>query len=76
MLLIIHGSLSVTVVMPIMWLQFVFDRGQKGQSSLREILQPLVKGVMEDKNLNINTNPVEVYKQWINQTETETGEAR
>lgn len=52
-----------------------FNRGQKGQSSLRDILQPLVKGVMEDKNLNINTNPVEVYKQWINQMETQTGEA-
>ncbi|XP_072167571.1 ras GTPase-activating-like protein IQGAP1 [Diadema setosum] len=52
-----------------------FNRGQKGQSSLRDILQPLVKGVMDNKNLNINTNPVEVYKQWINQMETETGEA-
>lgn len=52
-----------------------FNRGQKGQSSLRDILQPLVKGVMDDKTLNINTNPVEVYKQWINQMETQTGEA-
>lgn len=52
-----------------------FNRGQKGQSSLREILEPLVKMVMDDKKLNINTNPVDVYKAWINQTETETGEA-
>ena len=28
-----------------------------------------------DKNLVINTSPVEVYKQWINQMETETGES-
>ena len=49
-------------------------RGAKGQSSLRDILQPLVKEVLTDKNLTINTNPVEVYKQWINQMETETGQ--
>lgn len=51
---------------------FLF-RGQKGQSSLRDILQPLVKEIIEDKNLSILTSPVDVYKQWINQTETETG---
>ena len=48
-------------------------RGQKGQSSLRDILQPLVKEIIEDKNLSILTSPVDVYKQWINQMETETG---
>ena len=51
-------------------------RGTKGQSSLREVLQPLVEGVLNDKNLSINTNPLEVYKAWINQMESETGEAR
>lgn len=51
-------------------------RGQKGQSSLRELLQPLVEGVLNDKNLSINTNPLEVYKAWINQVESETGQAR
>ena len=51
-------------------------RGQKGQSSLRELLQPLVEGVLNDKNLSINTNPLEVYKAWINQRESETGQAR
>ena len=51
-------------------------RGQKGQSSLRELLQPLVEGVLNDKNLSINTNPLEVYKAWINQMESETGQAR
>ncbi|XP_074632574.1 ras GTPase-activating-like protein IQGAP1 isoform X3 [Acropora palmata] len=52
-----------------------FNRGQKGQSSLRELLQPLVEGVLHDKNLSINTNPIEVYKAWINQMESETGQA-
>ncbi|XP_065059905.1 ras GTPase-activating-like protein IQGAP1 isoform X2 [Rhopilema esculentum] len=50
-----------------------FNRGQKGQSSLRDILQPLVKEILDDKSLSIHTSPVDVYKQWINQTETETG---
>ncbi|XP_038071617.1 ras GTPase-activating-like protein IQGAP1 isoform X2 [Patiria miniata] len=52
-----------------------FNRGAKGQSSLRDILQPLVKGVMDDKKLSINTSPTEVYKAWINTMETQTGEA-
>ncbi|XP_071844396.1 ras GTPase-activating-like protein IQGAP1 isoform X4 [Apostichopus japonicus] len=51
-----------------------FNRGQKGQSSLRDILQPLVTMVMNDKTLIINTNPVDVYKAWVNQKESETGE--
>lgn len=52
-----------------------FNRGTRGQSSLRELLQPLVEGVLNDKNLSINTNPLEVYKAWINQMESETGTA-
>ncbi|XP_033633681.1 ras GTPase-activating-like protein IQGAP1 isoform X4 [Asterias rubens] len=52
-----------------------FNRGTKGQSSLRDILQPLVKGVMDDKKMNINTSPTDVYKAWINQMESQTGEA-
>lgn len=55
---------------------FYLRRGNRGQSSLRELLQPLVEGVLNDKNLSINTNPLEVYKAWINQMESETGEAR
>jgi len=50
-----------------------FNRGAKGQTSLRDILAPLVKEVLTDKTLVINTSPTEVYKQWINQMETETG---
>ncbi|XP_078316270.1 ras GTPase-activating-like protein IQGAP1 isoform X2 [Crassostrea virginica] len=50
-----------------------FNRNQRGQNSLREMLNPLIIEVIEDKNLRINTNPVEVYKAWVNQTETSTG---
>lgn len=32
-----------------------------------------MKEIIEDKSLSILTSPVDVYKQWINQTETETG---
>lgn len=40
------------------------------------MLNPLIIEVIEDKNLRINTNPVEVYKAWVNQTETSTGVTR
>ncbi|XP_031561536.1 ras GTPase-activating-like protein IQGAP1 isoform X2 [Actinia tenebrosa] len=51
-----------------------FNRGQRGQSSLRDLLQPLVNDILKDKNINVNTSPQDVYKSWINQMETETGQ--
>ena len=50
-----------------------FYKSGSGQSALREILGPLVKQVLDNKDLHINTNPVEIYKQWINGKELETG---
>ena len=50
-----------------------FNRSGKGQDCLRELLGPLVNRVLEDKTLHISTNPVEIYKQWLNQLETESG---
>uniref|UniRef100_UPI00398EFC8F ras GTPase-activating-like protein IQGAP2 n=1 Tax=Pristiophorus japonicus TaxID=55135 RepID=UPI00398EFC8F len=52
-----------------------FNRGARGQNALRQLLAPVVKEIMEDKTLTINTNPVEVYKAWVNQMEMQTGEA-
>nr|KAF6440817.1 IQ motif containing GTPase activating protein 2 [Rousettus aegyptiacus] len=52
-----------------------FNRGARGQNTLRQLLAPVVKEIMDDKSLIINTNPVEVYKAWVNQLETQTGEA-
>merc|ERR1719468_1375796 len=52
-----------------------FYKSGPGQSALREILGPLVKQVLENKDLQINTSPVEIYKQWINAKERETGVA-
>lgn len=51
-------------------------RNQRGQNALREMLNPLITSVIEDRNLRINTNPVEVYKAWINQLESTTGKTR
>ncbi|XP_053303934.1 ras GTPase-activating-like protein IQGAP2 isoform X2 [Spea bombifrons] len=52
-----------------------FNRGARGQNTLRQLLAPVVKEIIEDKSLIINTSPVEVYKAWVNHLETETGEA-
>ncbi|XP_077600730.1 ras GTPase-activating-like protein IQGAP2 isoform X1 [Stigmatopora nigra] len=51
-----------------------FNRGARGHNTLRQLLSPVVKDIIEDKNLGINTNPVDVYKSWVNQLETATGE--
>ncbi|XP_031704350.1 ras GTPase-activating-like protein IQGAP1 [Anarrhichthys ocellatus] len=53
-----------------------FHRGARGQNALRQILAPVVKETMDDKTLNIKTDPVDIYKSWVNQMETQTGEAR
>lgn len=53
-----------------------FNRGARGQNTLRQLLAPVVKEIMEDKSLIINTSPVDVYKAWVNQLEMQTGEAR
>ena len=52
-----------------------FNRNGKGQNYLRELLGPLIARVLEDKTLQISTNPVEIYKQWVNQLESESGRA-
>ncbi|KAJ7335864.1 hypothetical protein JRQ81_013805 [Phrynocephalus forsythii] len=52
-----------------------FNRGARGQNTLRQLLAPVVKEIIDDKSLVINTSPVEVYKAWVNQLEMQTGEA-
>ncbi|XP_041643206.1 ras GTPase-activating-like protein IQGAP2 [Cheilinus undulatus] len=52
-----------------------FNRGARGHNTLRQLLATVVKDIIEDKSLGINTNPVDVYKAWVNQLETATGEA-
>uniref|UniRef100_A0A3Q3GBG4 IQ motif containing GTPase activating protein 2 n=1 Tax=Labrus bergylta TaxID=56723 RepID=A0A3Q3GBG4_9LABR len=52
-----------------------FNRGARGHNTLRQLLASVVKDIIENKSLGINTNPVDVYKAWVNQLETATGEA-
>ncbi|XP_035292082.1 ras GTPase-activating-like protein IQGAP2 isoform X1 [Anguilla anguilla] len=52
-----------------------FNRGARGQNALRQLLAPVVRDIIQDKSLGINTNPVDVYKAWVNQLESATGEA-
>ncbi|KAG9352305.1 hypothetical protein JZ751_020718 [Albula glossodonta] len=52
-----------------------FNRGARGQNALRQILAPVVKEIMDDKTLSIKTDPVDIYKSWVNQMESQTGEA-
>ncbi|KAM6234220.1 ras GTPase-activating-like protein IQGAP3 [Porphyrio hochstetteri] len=51
-----------------------FYRSARGQNALRQILAGPVQEVLQDKTLSIRTNPVEIYKAWINQTESQSGQ--
>ncbi|KAM8825687.1 ras GTPase-activating-like protein IQGAP3 [Synchiropus picturatus] len=50
-----------------------FYRHARGQNILKETLGPALLDVLQDRTLSIRTDPVEVYKTWINQTESQTG---
>lgn len=50
-----------------------FYRHARGQNALRESLGPALQDVLLDRSLSIRTDPLDVYKTWINQTETQTG---
>ncbi|XP_063054723.1 ras GTPase-activating-like protein IQGAP3 [Engraulis encrasicolus] len=50
-----------------------FYRNARGQNALQEILGPAIREVLQDRTLSIRTDPVEIYKTWINQSESQTG---
>ncbi|NXT72589.1 IQGA3 protein, partial [Chaetops frenatus] len=50
-----------------------FYRSVRGQNALRHILAGPVQEVLQDKTLIIRTDPVDIYKAWINQTESQGG---
>ncbi|KAK7073799.1 IQ motif-containing GTPase-activating protein 3, partial [Halocaridina rubra] len=52
-----------------------FIRKGAGLATLRDILGPLIQKVVDDSSMQINTNPVDIYKTWINQLEMHTGQA-
>uniref|UniRef100_A0A2K6LL53 IQ motif containing GTPase activating protein 3 n=1 Tax=Rhinopithecus bieti TaxID=61621 RepID=A0A2K6LL53_RHIBE len=51
-----------------------FYRNGRGQSALQEILGKVIQDMLEDKVLSVHTDPVHLYKNWINQTEAQTGQ--
>lgn len=53
-----------------------FYRNARGHNALRESLGPALQDVLLDRTISIRTDPVDVYKTWINQTETQTGHKR
>lgn len=50
-----------------------FFRHAGGQNALRDCLGPALQDLLLDRSLSIKTDPVEVYKAWINLSETQTG---
>ncbi|XP_051629071.1 ras GTPase-activating-like protein IQGAP3 [Manacus candei] len=51
-----------------------FYRNARGQNALRQILGGPVQAVLQDKALGIRTDPVDIYKAWINQAESQSGQ--
>ncbi|KAI8914600.1 hypothetical protein EDD86DRAFT_186564 [Gorgonomyces haynaldii] len=51
-----------------------FTRGAKERAYLRDLLQPLIKAVLGDNELELETEPVAIYKQLIRNEELKTGE--
>ncbi|XP_071435663.1 ras GTPase-activating-like protein IQGAP3 isoform X1 [Pithys albifrons albifrons] len=51
-----------------------FYRNTRGQNALRQILSGPVQEVLQDKTFSIRTSPVDIYKAWINQTESQSGQ--
>ncbi|XP_074836699.1 ras GTPase-activating-like protein IQGAP3 [Carettochelys insculpta] len=51
-----------------------FYRNARGQNALRQILGEPVQEILQDKTLSIRTNPVDIYKAWINQLESQSGQ--
>ncbi|XP_010642100.1 ras GTPase-activating-like protein IQGAP3 [Fukomys damarensis] len=51
-----------------------FYRNGRGLSALREILGKVIQDVLEDRALSVHTDPVHLYKSWINQSEARTGQ--
>ncbi|XP_061650729.1 ras GTPase-activating-like protein IQGAP3 isoform X3 [Phyllopteryx taeniolatus] len=50
-----------------------FYRHDRGRNVLREALGPALRDVLAARNLSVRTDPLDVYKSWINQTESQSG---
>ena len=57
-----------------MVIHYTRSESEGGQSVLRDLLSPLVQEILSQDKLVLNISPVDVYKAWINQMESDTGE--
>lgn len=60
---------------PFIKLVVQYNRGAKERQYLRELLSPLVRGIIDDEGLDLETDPCAIYRGTINQEEMETGRA-
>ncbi|KAJ3333331.1 hypothetical protein HDU76_009303 [Blyttiomyces sp. JEL0837] len=51
-----------------------YTRGAKERQFLRELLQPLVRLILSDSSLDLETDPVFIYKNLIREEESKSGE--
>ncbi|UZJ52581.1 hypothetical protein CBS101457_001901 [Exobasidium rhododendri] len=51
-----------------------YNRGAKERKYLRDLLAPLVRGIMDDEGLDLETDPCAIYRVTINQEEMESGQ--
>lgn len=51
-----------------------YNRGAKERKYLRDLLSPLVRGIMDDDGLDLETDPCAIYRGTINQEEMQTGQ--
>lgn len=54
-------------------LLFVLNSKHRGENVLRNLLSPIVKEFLADKTVDLCLNPIELYKNWINKLESDTG---
>ncbi|KAL6266711.1 hypothetical protein P5V15_003547 [Pogonomyrmex californicus] len=52
-----------------------YAKQYNSQTSLKQIVGPLIEKVLEEKDLCIETNPVDIYKFWRNKLEMECGQS-
>ncbi|KAK0533431.1 iqgap- protein [Tilletia horrida] len=50
-----------------------YNRGAKERKYLRDLLSPLVRGVMDDDTIDLETDPCAIYQTTINMEEMQTG---
>ncbi|KAI9297054.1 Rho GTPase activation protein [Neoconidiobolus thromboides FSU 785] len=51
-----------------------YNRGVKERKYLRDLLQPIIQQILQDPNIDLQTNPLLIYRALIKQEELRTGE--